>query len=684
MEGITFSSRVNRARSLVILYSIRGKDMSYLDAYLGKRGNFGSLVMPVIRNFFLFLALLLPSIGVAQSTICGDVFLDQNKSKFKDSDELARANHVVSLMNFTLMNLGQGGFDTTVTDNNGHYCFVLGNTGSYSIFTDIPENMTLISPIEAVGAMPPYSVQVANMNQKIVVNFGLMGTVAEPIWGKCQDGTEDKSVCVHNSEYLMQVTPNNDATTVKPMEVKQESGVYRGNNEAADVVVGELGTRAARNTRDGAVLDELFFTVGKELSNTGKAIKLNAQINRDGSHSFIDPENPTVKATSNANGSYTVVDSASPSVSATLDASGNMTVLDSEDSTKSLSVDGATGKVKVVDSDYPSSVAEINPDGSYTVTDAEFPTLIATVYANNEYVVQDIVNNVVIHIDTSGDYTIVDNNTKTCIILPSDRFSLGKLFKGVFNVFKSVVNTVARFVNKIAGFVSGVARFIAKVAPIISMAFRVVAMVATVASIVFPAACPLFCAVAAFAQQAALISDQVGMFANTVANIADGIRNGGILGGFWSGNGNIQQCQIRTSKNVRDGKTGYRGDGVYSCSRKAKFPPLAYHNYVAVVEAGSTIRTLGMSQKSGNGGANEGDCKDIGPEEEGSCCQLIVQQDEPKRQDFIDNLSQCANTGVWVPWVNDCYNAVKDAADRVGLNIDTAPPCGRIGPCQCN
>jgi len=497
------------------------------------------MITDAIKNLFLLLLIVLliglPAIGFTQSTVCGYVFLDQNQNNVKDTHEPVRAHHAIYLLDWTLISRGQGGSFSMVTDAQGSYCFLADSIGSYAIFTDIPEDMKLLTPIQAEGAMPPYPLQVTTSNQKLSVNFGFSGKINEPVWGHCQNEKKDESVCVHNDAFLMQVTPHAAATHIKSMTVYQKENVYLGSNEAADVVVGEYvaGTRSASNKGNSEVQEVFSITVGKHLTDTGEEVALDVFLNRDGSYDFLEPTHPNVIATLDQEGVYTVADAELPTVKAVFDLENNLTVTDEADPTQLLFVEGATGIMTVVDSEYPSTVAVVNPDGSYTITDTEFPDLVATVYADQEYVVKDIKNNQVVHIDAEGNYTVIDNEKGICVVLPNTRGFLSNLWKGI----KKVVNKVTRFVSKVAGFVGKVAKFVAKVAPIVSKALRIFATVTRVAALliapVFPVVCQFLCTVAAFAEKIADLSDKVGFFAGKVADIAEKIEKGSRMAAIW-------------------------------------------------------------------------------------------------------------------------------------------------------
>ncbi len=479
-----------------------------------------SLTQWLMAGTLAIFSVWLPAVNAVDFQGC--VFLDQNSNGTYDAGELVQANAVVYLMDNQLVQTGQGGFFTAVTGGDGCYYFFGNNAGDFTLWIDIPPDMRQVTPVAGeVGQPAFYDLTVPKTSQTIKVNFGLIGTTPTEIWSMRDDG-----VMVSNSEYDMLVKPNKDATEKTEMQVNQVGDTYQGDNQASQVYVSPNdGTRSRRSDTN-----EFSILVGKNVSETGEEIALDARTNPDGSVSFMDPEFPTVSVTANQDGTYTAADSESPTVTVAIDSAGNITATDSDDPTMSLSFDKTTGVKTVTDSEYPTALAVINLDGSYTVTDEEFPNLIATVYGNNEYKVQDLVNNMVVHIDSQGNYTMIDNQNGVCVVLPKNtRGFFSKLWKGIKNVFSSVT----RFIGKVAGFVAKVARFVVKVTQVISAVAKVVASIARVAAVLFPPLCQLFCAVAAFAEGVAKVSDAVGEFAKRVAYFADRIKEGAELIGWW-------------------------------------------------------------------------------------------------------------------------------------------------------
>lgn len=508
----------------------------------------------LMAGLLALFAAWMPSVDAVDFQGC--LFLDQNNNGVQDAGEPRQANAVVYLMDKKLMAAGLGGYFTTLTGADGCYYFFGNNASDFTIWIDIPSDMRQVTPVAGeVGQPAFYDLTVTSASQTVKVNFGLAGTTPTEIWSMRDDG-----VMVSNSDYVMLAKPNKDATEKTEMVVNRVGDTYQGDNKAAQVYV-EPNNKDARSRRSSA--NEFSILVGKNVSNTGEEIALDARANPDGSVSFTDPNYPTVAVTAHPDGTYTGVDSESPTVNVAFDPAGNISATDSDDPTMSLSIDKATGTKTVTDSEYPTTKAGINPDGSYTVTDAEFPNLIATVYANNEYIVQDILNNMVVRIDSQGNYTVIDNQNGVCVVLPNTRSLVGDIWKAI----KGVFSAVTRFISKIAGFVANVARFVVKVAQVISAVARVVATLAKVAAVLFPELCPLFCAVASFAEGVARISDIVGNFASRVATIAERIQQGG-LGSFWVGQKVKYQtvCQmVPSSESMKKGlREGGNCQTVYS------------------------------------------------------------------------------------------------------------------------
>ena len=552
----------------------------------------------------LLFSMLMPSSALAQASVCGYVFFDANQNGVKDDGELTRANHIVYLDDFTLMFAGKGGSFSTVTDADGKFCFTAQSVGGYGYYlrTEIPEGMqSLTTPQQfdlKTGVVPPHAFQVSSSSQQVEVNFGFYGAVsdAEPIWSQCQtDEEKDNSVCIHNQDYAMQVTPDKEEKQPSDMQVEQFSDAeygdfYVGDNTTSQVFVGERGDNT-RSTRNQENSEQFFITVGKNISDSGEEESLEAFINPDDSVSFIDPDMPSLTATLHQDGSYTAIDSNTPEVTVAIDKSGNLTATDSQQPTMAMFIEALTGAVLITDTDYPSTTATINADGSYTVTDTAFPHLIATIYADGEYVVEDTSENMTVHIDSLGNYTVIDNNSNTCVVIPKTRLSLGGIFKGIKKAFRSIT----KFINKIAGFVGRIAKFVVRVAPIVSKVFRVVAVVAKIAAIAFPPLCPFFCAVAGFATAVANISDAVGLFANKVAMIADGIQQGNLLTGMWTGN--YSYCGSTRRKIRNDDHIGYEEPPVIlhgEVYRGYEEPPVTLHGevYRASMAVGEYLKGL--------------------------------------------------------------------------------------------
>ncbi len=86
----------------------------------------------------------------------------------------------------------------------------------------------------------------------------------------------------------------------------------------------------------------------------------------------------------------------------------------------------------------------------------------------------------------------------------------------------------------------------------------------------------------------------------------------------------------------------------------------------------TTNTAEGMRGSSGKGA----DAKEKGPSAD-SC--NVVEGSKGKEKEIMDFMRENQNNGVWVPFVNDCHNAVQDAVESAGLKFPGAPG-GRFGP----
>lgn len=85
-------------------------------------------------------------------------------------------------------------------------------------------------------------------------------------------------------------------------------------------------------------------------------------------------------------------------------------------------------------------------------------------------------------------------------------------------------------------------------------------------------------------------------------------------------------------------------------------------------------KSSGMRGSSGSGGESN----EKGPAVDN--CSL-VSGSKGKEKKIMDFLRKNQNNGVWMPFVNDCHNAVQDAVQKNGLLYPSAPG-GRFGPAK--
>ncbi len=476
--------------------------------------------------FMSLMALVLlsafPIMGSANdSYIVGVVFLDANENGVYDPDESVKVGHDVYLKDLN------GGNFHTPTNEKGEFYFTARNVGDYEISIDLNE-MELTTPFYAKWYMPPHKISVTEKGQTVQVDFGLSGNTKD-IFVK----NKDNSYVLYNNQYGLRVTPKaegHDAEELAPMQVQQtDVEAYVGNNNTADVFLAPntstpLGGGTADNTRrlrDGK--DEFTVIVGKNISTTGAESVFNVTKNPDGSLSLVNPQEPTVTTTIDTNGDYTIVDSEFPTHVVTIGDSGNLVVSDSEFPDSKLSV-APDGTKTVTDTEFTGVELVLNEDETYAITDQEFPELVA-VYnpVDGSYVVEDKVENLTVHIDQAGNYTVIDNESGSCLVVPQLRWN-------PFKKIGSFINKIAKFVAKVANFIKKVATFIKKALPVVIKVLKVISVVTAIVAPLFPPLCPVLCAISAFTGKAATFleasSPAINAFLDEVIDIAGKVENG--------------------------------------------------------------------------------------------------------------------------------------------------------------
>jgi len=123
----------------------------------------GLLAVSIIGHF-------LPSIAIA-ATVQGIAFIDFNDNGVIDSCELPHANATVFIMDNVMVDAGQGGFFTAITDANGHYKSTAHHTGSFSIWSDIPPGLKQSMPEIEEGTVM-HNFTIAGYNETVTINFG--------------------------------------------------------------------------------------------------------------------------------------------------------------------------------------------------------------------------------------------------------------------------------------------------------------------------------------------------------------------------------------------------------------------------------------------------------------------------------------------------------------------------------
>ncbi|MEK7991203.1 MAG: hypothetical protein VSS52_009375, partial [Thiotrichaceae bacterium] len=471
-----------------------------------------------------------------ETLIVGVVFLDANGNGYFEEGESVRMGHDVYLEDLTLINQGKGGSFYTTTDENGQFYFRVQSIGDYEISTDLLD-MQLTTPFFAEEFMPPHKISVTKQGETVQILFGLSGDTTGDLFMK----NRDNSVIIYNEQYGIRTTPKaegHDAKSLTPMETQQlDIESFTGANNAAEIFLAPngstlLGGGEDNTRRTRADNDNFTVIVGQNVSPTGSENVFNVNKNSDGSLSLVNKQYPTVTTTLGENGSYTITDSEFPDHVVSVDDNGNFVVSDNEFPDASLSV-SPDGTQIVQDKEFEGVSLLLNgDDSSYTITDEEFPDLVAVYNPDDDsYVVTDTVENLTVYIDSQGNYTVVDNESGTCLEITNLR---GGFFKKIGAFF----NKIAKFVAKIASFVKKIASFIKKALPIITKVLRVVSTVTAILAPIFPPLCPVLCAISAFTGNLATFletnSPAINAFLDKTIDIAGKIEEGANKVAAWT------------------------------------------------------------------------------------------------------------------------------------------------------
>ncbi len=465
-----------------------------------------------------------PMVGsAADSYVVGFVFFDNNGNGFYDEGDVLKTGHNVELKYIAGNNTYRA-----KTDENGQFGFFAPYVGNYEIRIGL-EGMQLTAPFYADEVMPAHKISIAKQGNIVQVDFGLSDNI-----GDLFVQNRDNSIAIYNENYGIRVSPKAegyDASTVTSFEIQEIADeTLVGRNNVSEVFLSPNYSTPAvdvhstkRGVRDGQ--NDFSVIVGKNISATGEEGTFKATKNPDGSVTFIDAQNPTISTTVGNDGSYTVVDSESPTNVVTADSSGNLIVSDTEYPDTVLSI-GADGTQTVVDGEFPDMALVINDDETYSITDQEFPEL-ETVYNPNDgsYAILDTVENITVLVDQQGNYTVIDNESGTCLGVPQVRGSFWKKIG-------SFINKIAKFVAKVAFFVKKVAQFIKIALPIVTNILKGISIVTGLAGfLTFPLPISsFFFTISAFTGTAAVFLDTyspaINTFLDKTIDIAGKIETG--------------------------------------------------------------------------------------------------------------------------------------------------------------
>jgi hypothetical protein len=119
-----------------------------------------------------------PSAPTWNGTVQGTTFMDENNNGLKDSGEPALLTKTtIFIKHNPTVDAGEGGLYTTETDENGNYSFILYDTGSYTIWSEMPHGWHQTAPIRGEG-IAFYDFTVSNNEQTVTIDFGFIEPTA--------------------------------------------------------------------------------------------------------------------------------------------------------------------------------------------------------------------------------------------------------------------------------------------------------------------------------------------------------------------------------------------------------------------------------------------------------------------------------------------------------------------------
>jgi PKD repeat protein len=121
---------------------------------------------------------LLPTTAFA-ATIQGVAFMDTNDNGIFDAGESPRTDTTLFIRENDKADAGEGGFFTTQTDANGKYSSIAHDPGSFTIWSDIPNQWQQTAPIRGEG-MAIYDFEITDPNQNVTVDFGFFDPFQSP------------------------------------------------------------------------------------------------------------------------------------------------------------------------------------------------------------------------------------------------------------------------------------------------------------------------------------------------------------------------------------------------------------------------------------------------------------------------------------------------------------------------
>ncbi len=200
--------------------------------------------------------------------------MDRNDNGLKDSGEPPLLTKpTVFIRHNPTADAGEGGFYTTETDENGNYSFILYDTGSYTIWSEMPHGWEQTAPARGQG-IAFYDFSVSNNEQAVTIDFGFIEPTA------------------HNGPQMednpTSQAPNTDPTSPVPTDDKADVTPTSGSDNTTEPAPNTEATSPAPTSTD----DKAEVTATSGSDNTPSAPIWNGTVQGT---TFMDENNNGLK-----------------------------------------------------------------------------------------------------------------------------------------------------------------------------------------------------------------------------------------------------------------------------------------------------------------------------------------------------------------------------------------------------